>query len=173
VPDDVVVRAGLAAGMELDRPALRTLRRELRRAEALATAGRALARRDLSRAQVEERLERRAVPPAARSEAVEILERLGLVDDTRSARARAAGLAGRGWGDAAIAARLEEEGFESGAAAEALAGLEPERVRAAAVTGSHRDRRKAASALARRGFGEDAIEACVGPLDEWPPAGVP
>jgi hypothetical protein len=38
VPLEVVVRAGLAVELELDRPRLRLLRRELRRAEALAAA---------------------------------------------------------------------------------------------------------------------------------------
>ncbi|MGH3041065.1 MAG: hypothetical protein ACRDNG_04895, partial [Gaiellaceae bacterium] len=48
VPDAVVLRCGLAAGVELDRPLLRRLRRELRRAEALEAATRTIARRDVS-----------------------------------------------------------------------------------------------------------------------------
>ena len=42
LPVDVVARAGLTEGRALDRPALRLLRQELRRAEALTVAGRGL-----------------------------------------------------------------------------------------------------------------------------------
>ena len=38
VPEDVAATAGLFVGRELDRPALRELRRALRRSEALASA---------------------------------------------------------------------------------------------------------------------------------------
>ena len=40
LPLDAVLRAGLAVGTELDRPRARTVRRELRRAAALAAAAR-------------------------------------------------------------------------------------------------------------------------------------
>jgi hypothetical protein len=89
LPVDVVVRAGISQGRSLDRPALRLLRRELRRAEALHVAGRALRHRDLSRRLLAERLERAAVSPAAAAESLETLERAGLVDDGRVACARA------------------------------------------------------------------------------------
>src|SRR5207247_9084449 len=65
VPVGVAGRAGLAEGRSLDRAALRTLRRELRRAEALAVAGRVLRSRDMSRAGLAARLQRAAVAPAA------------------------------------------------------------------------------------------------------------
>src|SRR4051794_19625280 len=42
---EVAARSGLELGLELDRTRLRTLRRELRRAEALDAGARALARR--------------------------------------------------------------------------------------------------------------------------------
>jgi SOS response regulatory protein OraA/RecX len=159
--------------MTLDRETLRSIRRELRRGEALEVAGRALARRDLSRARVLERLERARVAPAEKRQAVETLEALGLVDDASGARSRAHDLATRGWGDAAIGARLGEEGFPNEAVAAALGELESERIRAAALAAPGRDRRTTARLLARRGFGEDAIEAAVGPLDELAPARVP
>src|SRR5918996_5821062 len=111
VPDDVVVRCGLHAGLTLDRPRLRLLRTELKRAEALATAGRALAQAPLSRRRLGERLRRRGVTPEAERAAVGTLAAAGLVDDARLAHGRAQTLADRGWGDLAIAARLEREGF--------------------------------------------------------------
>ena len=93
MPVDVVVRAGLTEGRTLDRAALRLLRRELRKAEALQVATRALRSRDLSRRRLAERLERAAVPPAAAAESLGTLERAGIVDDRRVARLRAQALA--------------------------------------------------------------------------------
>ena len=96
LPVDVVVRAGLAEGRELDRPALRLLRQELRRAEALAVAARALRRQDLSERGIAERLARASVAPAAVEESLAVLARAGLVDDCRFARTRAGSHAERG-----------------------------------------------------------------------------
>src|SRR5918911_318192 len=73
LPLEVVLRAGLRVGDDLDRPRARTLRRELRRHEALAASAGALRHRDLSARRLEQRLERRAVPPAERARAVETL----------------------------------------------------------------------------------------------------
>lgn len=165
VPDDVVLRCGLAAGVELGRPLLRELRRELRRAEALAVATRALGRRELSRRRLEERLRARGVRPSAQAGALAALARAGLVDDERLARRRAAVLAERGQGDAAILARLGSEGIDAETARAAVAELADERERAASVAATATDRRKAWSLLARRGFGHDAIESALGPLD--------
>lgn len=164
VPDDVVVRCGLHAGLTLDRPRLRLLRTELRRAEGLATAGRALAQRPLSRRQLSERLRLRGVAPPAERETLSMLVAAGLVDDARLASARAAGLADRGWGDHAIAARLQRDGLEEADVRAALAGLSPEPRRAAALV-AEIDGRKAGSLLARRGFSSDAIESALGSLD--------
>ena len=96
LPVDVVVRAGIGEGVALDRPALRRLRRELRRAEALRVAGRALRHRDLSRRRLAERLDRAAVGPVAAAESLAALESAGLVDDRRVARNRSWSLAERG-----------------------------------------------------------------------------
>ena len=104
------MRAGLRVGGELDRPCARVLRRELRRHEALAVSTRALRHRDLSTRNLERRLEQREIGPAGRAEAVETLQRAGVLDDRRFARSRAAALAGRGYGDAAIRFDLERHG---------------------------------------------------------------
>jgi regulatory protein len=165
VPDDVVLRCGLHAGLTLDRPRLRLLRTELRRAESLATAGRALAQRPLSRQQVSERLRRRGVAPRVEQETLGTLAAARLVDDARLARTRSAALADRGWGDLAVAARLRREGLEEGEVRAALANLPPEAERAAALVADLADRRKAWSLLARRGFSPDASEGALGALD--------
>ena len=172
VPDQAVLGAGLALGVTLDRRRLRSLRRELRRSDALATAGRGLTRRSESRARVAQRLERAGVAPAARREALDTLERLGLVDDVRLAGARAESLVRRGWGDAAIVAKIIAEGIPDESALLAVEELPCERDRAIALAEGQSDRRRAASLLTRRGFGDDAIEAAVGPLDELPPPAV-
>jgi SOS response regulatory protein OraA/RecX len=161
LPVDVVVRAGLSEGRKLDRPALRELRRELRRAEALHVAGRALRHRDLSRRRLAERLEG-AVAPAAAAESLATLERAGLVDDRRVARSRAESLAGRGYGDEAIRHRLLAEGLDEALVAEALTTLEPEAGRARPLIERRGPGPRTARYLAGRGFGEEAVEAALG-----------
>jgi SOS response regulatory protein OraA/RecX len=159
VPVDVAVRAGLTEGRTLDRPGLRVLRRELRRAEALAVAGRALRHRDLPKRRLEERLRRAAVPPAARAESLDLLARAGVVDDARFAAGRADALASRGYGDAAIRHDLERQGIAAEAVSAALAGLEPEGERARRVVARRGASGRTARYLAAKGFGEEAVEA--------------
>ena len=161
VPDDVVARAGLAAGEELDRPALRLLRAELVRARGLRVASRALARRDLSAAELDARLERARVAPSVAAEVAGTLERAGLVDDERFAAGRAESLAARGWGDAAIAARLEAVGVDEAVARVAVAALESEAERARALVERESDPVRQARLLARRGFGEETLESVL------------
>lgn len=166
VPDEVVVRCGLAAGRELERPLLRAIRRELRRVEALDVAARALSRRDLSRLRLAERLETRGVAARERETTLATLAEAGIVDDVRAARARAGALAERGWGDAALEARLEADGFPGHLVRAVVSELPPERERARAAAAGAGNPRKAWAYLARRGFSSDAIESALGPLDE-------
>ena len=163
LPLEVVVRAGISEGIGLDRPRLRTLARELRRARALGVAGRALARRDLSEQRLRERLARAGIAPAVSEEAVGTLRRAGFVDDERFASARALALAQRGLGDAAIRFDLERHGVGSAVVDSALGALEPERKRAERIISRRGSGPATARYLARRGFGEDAAEAAAGP----------
>jgi SOS response regulatory protein OraA/RecX len=162
LPAGVVVRAGVVEGRALDRPALRLLRRELRRDEALRRATRALRARDLSAARLEERLARAAVAPAAAAESVRTLRAAGLVDDERLAHNRAEALAERGYGDAAIRDRLGQEALSGELIAQALAGLEPEPERATRLIERRGTGPRTARYLAARGFGEEAVEAALG-----------
>jgi SOS response regulatory protein OraA/RecX len=165
LPVDVVVRSGLACGCELDRPRARLVRWELRRSEALTQAARVLRRRDLPESALDARLERAGVLGEAREAALGTLVRAGLVDDARFAQTRAAALAARGRGDAAIAWELERQGVAPHLVESALATLEPERERAVALAARHGASPATARLLARRGFGEDAVEAaCSGGL---------
>jgi regulatory protein len=164
LPVDVVARVGLGVGEELDRPRLRELARELRSARALDAALRAVARRDQSTAALHRRLRRRGVAPVVREATVSRLEEAGLVDDGRYAARRAESLAERGHGDEAIRWRLVQEGIAEPIADEALAGLEPERERARRLIAARGAGPAAARELARRGFGEDAVEQALGPV---------
>jgi regulatory protein len=163
LPVDVVARTGIADGRVLDRPALRLLRRELRRAEALAVAGRALRSRDHSRDGLAARLSHAGVDAATAEESLETLERAGLVDDGRFARWRAAGLAERGYGDGAIRHDLERQGVGTELIAEALGGLEPEEARARRIVERRGPGPKTARFLGGKGFGDEAVEAALGP----------
>ncbi|HSC51767.1 MAG TPA: regulatory protein RecX [Gaiellaceae bacterium] len=131
------------------------------REEALAVATRALARREHSAHGLRERLLRAGVAESEADEALEELQRVGLLDDGRFAAERAQVLAERGKGDAAIRFDLERAGLEAARIELALAALEPESVRAARVV----DRRGATPATARllasRGFDEAVVEALV------------
>jgi SOS response regulatory protein OraA/RecX len=93
-----------------------------------------------------------------------VLEHAGLLDDGRFASGRARSLAGRGYGDAAIRADLERRGVEHALAADAVAALEPEHERAARLVERRGPSRTSAAWLARRGFGEDAVESALGHL---------
>jgi SOS response regulatory protein OraA/RecX len=162
LPLEVVARAGLSEGRALDRPALRLLRHELRRAEALQVAGGALRRQDLSSRGVAARLRRAAVAPAAVEESLAVLARAGLVDDARFARTRAGTLAERGYGDAAIRYDLERQGVAPDPIQDAIESLEPEGERARRVLSSRGPGVKTARYLASKGFGAEALEAAVG-----------
>jgi len=162
LPVDVVARAGLTEGRALDRPALRLLRHELRRAEALGVAGRALRRQDLSKRGIAERLARASVAPAAVEESLAVLARAGLVDDARFARTRAGNLAERGYGDAAIRHDLGRQGVAPEVIQQALEGLEAEAERARRLVERRGPGMKTARYLASKGFGEEALEAAAG-----------
>ena len=161
LPVDVVARAGLAEGRVLDRPALRLVRRELRRAEALRAATRALRARDLSRRRLAERLAGSDIAPAAAVETLETLTRAGLVDDARVARNRATSLAERGYGDGAIRHRLAAEGVPPEVVEEAVSALEAEGERAARLVQRRGGGPRTARWLSARGFAEEAVEAAL------------
>ncbi len=162
LPVDVVARAGLTEGRALDRPALRLLRHELRRAEALGVAGRALRRQDLSKRGIAERLARASVAPAAVEESLAVLTRAGLIDDARFAGTRAGNLAERGYGDVAIRHDLGRQGVAPEVIQQALESLEAEPERAGRLVERRGPGVKTARYLASKSFGEEALEAAAG-----------
>jgi regulatory protein len=166
LPAAVVARAGLLVGTALDRPRARELRRELRRAEALELAARALQRHDRSSAEVAARLERGGVTAEQRARTVDKLQRAGYLDDARFAAGRAAALAARDYGDAAIAHDLEGRGVEPEQIVAALATLDDETGRAVAIAARLGASPKTGRRLAARGFSPDAIESALVDLGE-------
>lgn len=170
LPEDVVARAGLASGLELERPLLRVLRRELRRHRALAVATRVLRTGPLSERRLDERLRRAGFVERERVQTLGILQRAGFLNDQRFAHSRAELLAERNAGDALIRHDLERQGIDGETVVRALAALEPESTRALQVAASRGGGVAAARYLARRGFGEAAIEAAVGAdaVADWP-----
>jgi regulatory protein len=143
------------------------------RARALERAVRALALHDHSSARLRAKLERAGVSEAAQSETIETLERAGYVDDARFAQARAAHLAGRGYGDDWIRADLEAQGVAREAVEPAVEALEPEVQRAAREATTAGGGVRAARALARRGFSEESLETVLaGVVADDPPEGV-
>jgi SOS response regulatory protein OraA/RecX len=162
LPVDVVVRAELLVGSDLDRPRARAVRRELRRHEALARAGRALRARDLTAFELDTRLEQAGYAGVERGAAIGTLKRAGLVDDERFADGRAASLAARGWGDEAISWRLKQAGVAAETASAAVSRLEPEAQRARRIAVRRGGGPAVAAFLGRRGFSEESVEAAGG-----------
>jgi SOS response regulatory protein OraA/RecX len=107
---------------------------------------RALRAADRSRSELDARLEQRGFAAEERRRALDDLERLGYLDDDRTAETRAQRLAERGYGDAYIRADLERRGLPT---ERPLARLEPESERAS------RFEDRSPSWLARRGFAHE------------------
>jgi SOS response regulatory protein OraA/RecX len=166
VPADAVVRTGLVVGRELDRETARALGRELRRSQALGVALRALRHRDYSRSRLEARLAERGTRAATLDDALETLERAGLVDDARVGAARSQELAGRGFGDVAIRFALEGEGLAAEVVDEALAILDPELERARRLLDERGRTPKTVRWLAAKGFDAGTLEELGGFADE-------
>lgn len=163
LPVAAVAAAGLVEGTVLDRPRARALARARRQEAALRVATRALARRPLSERELEQRLARHSVAPAAREEARRVLSSAGYLDDHKVASSRAALLAGRGAGDELIRHDLAGRGIAAETIEAALAELAPEAERARAVVRRRGAGQATARWLAARGFDEDAVEAATRP----------
>jgi regulatory protein len=161
LPTEAALRAGLAVGVELDRPRLRMVARELRRVRALGIATRAVAHRGLSERALKDKLRRAGVAPAGQEEALGTLRRAGLVDDARFACSRAEALTHRGRGDAAIRFDLERQGVAAEEIDAALTELEPERTRAQRIVLRRGRGPATARFLAARGFEEESVEAAL------------
>jgi regulatory protein len=165
VPAVAVLEAGLTVGCPLEREQARALGRALRRARASDVALRALARRERSRAELEQRLARAGVRVGDREATLERASEAGLVDDARFAEMRARLLAERGAGDLLVLQDLERHGVDEAVAREAVAGLEPESARATRIAGARGRTSRTLRYLASRGFGEESLDDLIAELE--------
>lgn len=169
-------------------PAAPSARREMTEIEheqvlaALKKAMRWLAQRDRSEAEVRERLVKAGFDSDVMNRVIEVLRKMGAIDDAR----HAAGVVERAMrdvpaGDALITQALERQKADKDAAARAMDGLKDERERlrvaAASVVAKLPEKlplaakwRRAMGALLRRGFEEEAareaLEAHLGLFDD-------
>ena len=118
----------------------------------------ALARRDLTLFELEQRLAQAGFDPAASAAALERAAAAGYLDDARVARERARRLAERGASDATIRAELLRRGVAERELEAALALVAPETERAHRLAARLGGGARAARALARKGYPEDVIE---------------
>ena len=158
LPTNAVVRAGLAIGRPLDRTTARELAREVRRAKALAAATRSLAASDRSVRALEQRLARGGHSAKASKDVIASLAHTGALDDGRLAESRAATLARRGYGDAAIRADLRRRLIAPEAAASAVESLEPEAARLRRLVENESVTPALLRRLAARGFSRDSLD---------------
>jgi SOS response regulatory protein OraA/RecX len=165
LPATAVVRAELRVGRRLDRESARLLARELRRANAMDRATRALAARDRSRGELAARLEAAGVSDTARDDALGSLEAAGLLDDSRVAESRARDMARRGYGDAAIRSDLRLRRISSETIAAAIEELDPEAERARRAFAGQERTPQMLRRLASRGFSRDTLEDLAIQLD--------
>ena len=128
---------------------------------AVDVALRALRHRDLSARELEERLRAKGFAEHEREEALETLERTGLLDDRRFAESRARSLAARGAGDAAIRHALFRAGVEADVVEEALETIEPEPERARAVAARRGGGAKTVRYLRGKGFSDEVVAGVV------------
>jgi regulatory protein len=139
------------------------------RERALDAAAKALARRALSRAALETRLEGIA-PPEVCAAVVSDLERLGYVDDKALALALAEQRLASGWGPGRVEADLErlavgEEAARVGVRAAEAGEEAAARALLASRAAAGRTPAQRLGLLARRGFSAEAAEGVLGVLD--------
>lgn len=168
-----VADARLAVGVTVDRPRARELARALRTIRAFDQAVGIVERQERSRAQVKRRLAQRGIRGDDVRQAVTRLASIGGVDDERFARGRAALLAGRSYGDAAIADDLARAGIDPERVRAALATLRPEAERAEIAVTARGCSVRTIRYLAARGFAEDSIERFVPETDHCEPEADP
>jgi SOS response regulatory protein OraA/RecX len=127
-------------------------------ADAFGTIVDALARRDLTSSELEQRLVRAGFDPAACAEALERASEAGYLSDARVALERTRRLAERDSSDAFIRAELRRRGLPGDEIEAALAEVAPELERAERLASRLGGGGRAARALVRKGYPEDVVE---------------
>ena len=146
---------------------------------ALDRAGRALAARDMTEAQVEKKLLTAGYPEETVARVMEMLTRYDFVSDERYAERYVSGRSAR-YGRGRIMRELRVKGVPEETAREALESLPEEDERETALRQAQKlcarrdlsdpdERRKAAAALARRGFSWDIVSDVLRELSQTDP----
>lgn len=130
--------------------------------DAFAAVVAALARRDLTAAELEDRLLRVGFGPDVCADALARATAAGYLDDARVAVERARRLAERNASDAAIRAELERRGVGDEAVEAALATVLPETERAERLARRLGGGPRAARALSRKGYPEEVVRRALG-----------
>jgi SOS response regulatory protein OraA/RecX len=125
--------------------------------DALESVVGALARRDLTSFELEQRLARAGFDATACADALARAADAGYLDDARVALERARHLAERGSSDATIRAELLRRGVSGHELEAALAAIAPEAERAERLASRLGGGLRAARALARKGYPEDVV----------------
>jgi regulatory protein len=129
--------------------------------QALEAGLKALARRELSHAELVARLERSGIESEDAELASSQLTQAGYQSDERAAEERARVLAARLQGDLAIRVDLRRRGISEVEVESALEGIDPESARAAALARRSSSAEQLARALHRKGYTDDTIEAAL------------
>lgn len=129
--------------------------------DANEVALRALRTRDLSVAELAQRLVERGVGEDDAATTIAALVRTGLLDDARLAERRAAALADRGAGDSLIRHRLRGLGIDRDLIEDAVAALSPEQERALRIVERRGSGPRTARYLAGKGFSEESVRDVV------------
>ena len=177
VDDETFVKNHLREGLTLDASALAELQRQSDTRRAKEKALGYLSLRDHFSGELYEKLCRTFDGPTA-AQAVAKMHELGLLDDERLARSRAAFLAGQNKSGREIRYQLERKGVDREIVDRVMDELEPDEIGAccALVRKSYLrklqagEREKVLAALARRGFGygaaKEAVERCLLELEQ-------
>ncbi len=125
-------------------------------------AVKALARRELSGAELVEQVTRAGFSPDDAARVLAELREAGYQSDERAARERARVLAGRNAGDAAIRADLRRRGLAPETFDPIIKELPPELERAEALAARIGRGRRLVATLDRKGYSEETIWAVAG-----------
>jgi regulatory protein len=131
-------------------------------ATALDVAARALARRELSAAELRARLAKAGFGEDEAAQTIEELREAGYQSDERAGRERARVLSERGLGDVGIAFDLRRRGIASETIDDIVATLVPEAERAHRFVARIGIGKRLADTLRRKGYRDETIAAVAG-----------
>lgn len=170
VTEGEVLDFSLYPGLELEEDALSRLRQSAAASETRAAAARLAGARPLSRGELLRRLEEKGAEPDHARAAADWLEELGALNDGEYARTVARHYASRGYGPARVREELRRRQVprelwdqaleETADSADALDAFLARKLRGAAPD-DQAARKRAAAALARRGFSWEDIRSAL------------